>query len=144
MDFKDLLHTCIKSSHTIPEGLNLSVIKLACTLNLTHLGQSQSGRSRGWSPHCPCVSSPPPLGCPGLQHCCLPSAAPAGAGGASARAPETPAGTGSSSLSLQVSSWEKEKRKWFITYTESKQVREFMERLGARQWRNIEEIRVSN
>lgn len=77
--------------------------------DLTHLDQSQSGRSRGWIPHCPCVSSPPPLGCSGLQHCCLPSAAPAGAEDASARALETPAGTGSSYLSLQVSGQEKEK-----------------------------------
>ena len=74
----------------------------------THLGRSQSGRSRGWSPHCPCVSSPPHPGCSGLKRRCLPSAAPAGAGGASARAPETPAGTGSSCLPLQVSGHEKE------------------------------------
>lgn len=69
----------------------------------THLGLSLSGRSRGWNPHCPCVSSPPPLGCSGLRHRCLPPAAPVGAGGASAHAPETPAGTGSSCPPLQVS-----------------------------------------
>lgn len=77
----------------------------------THLGRSRSGRSRGWSPRCPCVSSPPPPGRPGPWRRCLPAAAPAGVGGASARAPETPAGTGSSCLSLQVSGMTKTERR---------------------------------
>lgn len=96
------------------EGLDSLVVTKLKTLStdcgLSHLGQSQSGRSRGWSPHCPCVSSLPLPGCSGLQHCCLPSAAPTGAGGASAHAPETPAGTGSSCPPLQVSDKGRERR----------------------------------
>lgn len=75
-----------------------------------HLGLSPSGRSRGWSQRCPCVSSRPPLGCSGLQQHFLLSAAPADAVGASARAPETPAGTGFSCPPLQVSEDDKDAR----------------------------------
>jgi len=84
------------------------------TLNTTHthththtldywpyLGRSRSGRSRGWSPRCPCVSAPRPQSRRGPR--CLQLAGPAASGGASAPAPGTPAGTGSSSPPLQVS-----------------------------------------
>lgn len=104
---------------------------VSCSVRFPHLGQSRSGQSRELSPHCPCVSSRSLLG-RGLWVLHCPPATQAGAGGASALAPGTPAGTGSSCPTLQVSA---RRTKWV-------NIKKKTEQTAGRKLKHIEEVKL--